>query len=73
VLANTYPTNFTGHPALSIPATEANGLPVGVMFVGGHFSDDRLLALARTYEREFGHLPEPPSFGQPVIAPSLSG
>ena len=73
VLANTYPTDFTGHPALSIPATEVDGLPVGVMLVGRHFSDDRLLALARTYERAYGHLPGPPSFGQPVIAPSLSG
>lgn len=57
VLANTYPTDMTGHPALSIPAAEAEGLPVGVMLIGRHFADDRLLALAATYERHFGWLP----------------
>jgi amidase len=71
VLANTYPTDFTGHPALSIPAAEAEGLPVGVMFVGRHFSDDYLLALARTYERAFGRLPERPPFEEPVVVPAL--
>jgi amidase len=58
-LANTYPTDMTGHPALSIPAAEAGGLPVGVMLVGRRFDDARLLALARTYERTFGWLPDP--------------
>ena len=71
VLANTYPTDFTGHPALSIPAAEAEGLPVGVMLVGRRFDDDRLLAVARTYERAFGRLPKPPSFEEPVLIPAL--
>lgn len=57
VLTNTYPTDMTGHPALTIPAAQANGLPVGVMLIGRHFDDDRLLALAATYERSFGWLP----------------
>jgi amidase len=57
VLANTYPTDMTGHPALTIPAAAARGLPVGVMLVGRHFGDARLLALARTYERRYGWLP----------------
>jgi amidase len=57
VLSNTYPTDMTGHPALTIPAAEAEGLPVGVMLVGPRFADDRLLAVAATYERHFGRLP----------------
>lgn len=57
VLANTYPTNMTGHPALSIPAAEAHGLPVGVMLVGRRFEDARLLSVARTYEGRFGWRP----------------
>jgi amidase len=57
VLANTYPTDMTGHPALTLPAAESDGLPVGVMLVGRQFADDRLLALAATYERRFGWLP----------------
>ncbi len=58
VLNNTYPTDMTGHPALTIPAAEAKGLPVGVMLIGRRFADDRLLALAATYEKRFGWLPE---------------
>ena len=57
VLANTYPTDMTGHPALTMPAAEASGLPVGVMLIGRQFADDRLLTVAATYERRFGWLP----------------
>jgi amidase len=57
VLSNTYPTDMTGHPALTIPAAQAEGLPVGVMLVGPRFADDRLLSIAATYERRFGRLP----------------
>jgi amidase len=57
VLANTYPTDMTGHPALTIPAAEAAGLPVGVMLVGRRFDDARLVGLARSYERAHGWLP----------------
>lgn len=58
VLANTYPTDMTGHPALTMPAAEADGLPVGVMLVGRRFNDARLLAIARTYEGAFGWRPD---------------
>jgi amidase len=57
VLANTIPTDMTGHPALTVPAAARGGLPVGVMLVGRRFDDDRLLALAATYERQYGWLP----------------
>ncbi len=56
-LSNTYPTNMTGHPAISLPLAEAEGLPVGVMLVGRHFDDARLLALAATCERTLGWRP----------------
>jgi amidase len=59
LLANTYPTDMTGHPALSLPLAEAEGLPVGVMLVGRHGDDARLLALGRTAERELGWRPDP--------------
>jgi amidase len=57
MLGNTTVFNGTGHPALSIPAAEADGLPVGVMLVAPRFADARLLALARTYEGHEGWLP----------------
>jgi amidase len=56
-LSNTYPTDMTGHPALSLPLAEADGLPVGVMFVGRRFDDARLLSLAATCERALGWAP----------------
>lgn len=60
LLANTAPTDMTGHPSLSMPAAEADGLPVGVMLVGRHFEDGQLLAVARTFERTYGWKPSAP-------------
>jgi len=55
--ANTAAANISGHPALSMPAGEADGLPVGVMIVGTTFGDADLLSFARTYEQANGWLP----------------
>lgn len=57
MIGNTGPFDATGHPALSMPAGEADGLPVGVMLVGRHFADAQLLSFARTYERSLGWRP----------------
>jgi amidase len=57
LLANTTPTDMTGHPAISLPLAEAGGLPVGVMLVGPQFADDRLLAIAATCEHALGYRP----------------
>jgi amidase len=53
-LGNTYPTDMTGHPAITLPLAQADGLPVGVMLVGRRFDDARLLAIAATCERTLG-------------------
>lgn len=47
----TYLINFTGHPAASIPAGFADGLPVGMQIVCPRFADDRTLALSAAFER----------------------
>jgi amidase len=60
VIANTAPTNVTGHAAISLPAAEWNGLAVGVMLIGPHFADDRLLGIARTFEAVEGWKPLAP-------------
>lgn len=39
-----------GYPAVTLPATQMFGLPVGVSFVGRAWSDARLLALAADFE-----------------------
>lgn len=59
VARNTAPTDMTGHPAITIPAGELDGLPVGVMLVGRHFDEGTLLSLASAYERRFGWSPAP--------------
>jgi amidase len=56
-LANTYPTDMSGHPAITLPLAEADGLPIGVMLVGRRFDDARLLAIAATCERALGWAP----------------
>jgi len=54
MVANTAPFNMTGHPALSVPCGRADGLPVGMMLVGRHFSDATLLAVAERLESSLG-------------------
>lgn len=62
--------NATGHPALSMPAAEVDGMPLGVMMVGKHFHDHELIGLARTWEKAYGWFPEQqPSY--PVQAPAV--
>jgi len=56
--ANTLPFNMTGHPALSIPASESDGLPVGVMLITKMSADAGLLRVARTYEACVGWVPK---------------
>ncbi|MGW6458375.1 amidase family protein [Streptomyces sp. NPDC055078] len=57
VLANTAQTNLTGHPALSLPLAEADGLPIGMMLVGHPHADADLLRCAATIERGLGWVP----------------
>jgi len=51
-IAFTYPFNFTGHPAVSVPAGfTRDGLPVGLQIVGRRFADREVLAAARYLEQ----------------------
>jgi amidase/aspartyl-tRNA(Asn)/glutamyl-tRNA(Gln) amidotransferase subunit A len=48
----TYPFNFTGHPAASVPAGMTDdGLPIGMQIVGRRFADDVVLAASAAFER----------------------
>ena len=42
-------------PAVSVPGGFVDGLPVGIQLVSAPFTDDRLLRLARVYERATRH------------------
>lgn len=47
----TVPANLAGIPGLSIPAGfDAQGLPVGIQFLGADFSEANLLRIGRAYE-----------------------
>lgn len=61
MLRHTSPTNATGHPAISIPAGQLDGMPVGAMLIGRHYGESTLLRVARAFEMEHGWRPHPTS------------
>lgn len=49
----TWPFNWTGHPASSVPAKLVEDrLPVGMQVVGRRYEDDTVLAASSAVERE---------------------
>jgi len=47
----TFPFNFGGPPALSVPGGTVDGFPVGVQIAGQRFADDLVLAAGAALER----------------------
>ena len=48
--ACTLPVNMAGLPGISVPCGLAEGLPVGLQFIGAAWSELELLRLSRAYE-----------------------
>lgn len=46
--------NLTGFPALTVPSSVENGLPVGVQLISPPFEEERLFNVAEEYEKLFG-------------------
>lgn len=47
----TVPANLAGVPAISVPAGEVDGLPIGVQLMADHFDEEGMLAAAYALER----------------------
>jgi amidase len=60
MIVNTAPFDVTGHPATSVPAGLADGLPAGLMIVGRHFGDATCLRAGQAFETAAGGFPTPP-------------
>ena len=45
------PSAVAGYPAISVPAGQVSGLPVGLSFLGPAWSEPALIALAYAYEQ----------------------
>ena len=60
----TFPANLHGNAAISIPAGEVDGLPIGLQVVGRHFTEPLLLELALLVER---------NRPWPLTAPAVQG
>ena len=48
--ANTVPVNLANLPAISVPAGEADGLPVGLQLIGGAFDERTIIRAASAVE-----------------------
>ncbi len=51
MVANTAPTNLTGHPAMSIPCGMSDGLPIGLMLVAKKWCEADIYKVAYAFEQ----------------------
>ncbi|HEY5776861.1 MAG TPA: amidase [Xanthomonadales bacterium] len=42
---------ISGYPSITVPAGQVVGLPIGISFIGGRFSDAKLIQLAYAFEQ----------------------
>ena len=61
MIPNTAPFDVSGHPAITVPAGLADGLPVGMMIIAKRFDDATCLRVAHPFEPLCGGFPAPPA------------
>jgi amidase len=71
-LAITFIVSLVGCPVVTLPATTANDLPVGIQIVGAPGSDIRLLAIAERLEQDCGWRSPPPPAATAGDRPDLT-
>jgi amidase len=64
--ASSTPAAVAGYGTITVPAGQAFGLPVGLSFIGGARSEDKLIALAYAYEQATKHR-RPPAFAPSAL------
>lgn len=48
---HTAPTNFSGHPSISVPFGQAQGLPIGMQLIGRFYDETTLYQVAQVLEQ----------------------
>ncbi|MGA9536920.1 MAG: amidase family protein, partial [Desulfobacterales bacterium] len=51
MIQNTSPFDCTHHPAMNVPIAKSDGLPIGMMLIGKHYEDDKVLKAAYAIEK----------------------
>jgi amidase len=51
MVGNTAPFDATGHPAMSIPCGQNDGLPIGLMLIGKHWDESTIYRAAHAFEQ----------------------
>ena len=51
MITNTAPFDATGHPAMSIPCGQSEGLPVGLMLIAKHWDESTIYRAAHAFEQ----------------------
>ncbi len=60
MVANTAPTNLSGHPSLAVPTgLDPEGLPTSIQIVGRQFADEMTFRVGAVVEAAVGTLPPP--------------
>jgi len=74
IIANTQPFNVYGIPAVTVPCGfSKSGLPMGLTFAGPHFSEGKILALARAFEQTTEWHKRRPALSPTMPVPSVLG
>ncbi len=66
------PAAVAGYPHITVPAGQVQGLPVGISFVGGAWSEPTLIRLAYAYEQA-SRQRQAPTFARTVNPQSVPG
>jgi amidase len=59
-VSSSSPSAVSGYASITVPAGDVKGLPVGLSFIGGAFSEAQLIRLAYAFEQA-GYQRKPPA------------